>query len=62
MASIKQPSRPIMQICKEPTCGEPFTNNNRNSHNTKDFCCSSCSSKYCNREYRREKSIEDAKR
>lgn len=51
----KQRSFIQSSICKEPTCKQEFINNNRNSHNTKEFCSSSCSSKYSNRLYRLNK-------
>lgn len=51
-----KPQEPLtIKTCKEQTCLKDFTNNARNSHNTKEFCSSYCSSKYSNRQARLER-------
>lgn len=45
----------IQQICREPTCKQPFVNNGRNAQTVKEFCTSSCCSKYWSRCIKKEK-------
>lgn len=52
---IGKTTQPILQqICREPTCRKPFVNNGRNAQTKKDFCTTSCCSKYWSRIWRKE--------